>query len=113
LRDVEDFVDVTLACDGKSFTAHKMVLSACSPYFRHLLKVNNPKKNQQQLSITFRLLLKNPHPTQKEKKTLTRSIMCPLRRGNYCVSIRFGDPGRYVRVGAFLLLRPSLTKKRA
>ena len=39
LRDVEDFVDVTLACDGKSFTAHKMVLSACSPYFRHLLKV--------------------------------------------------------------------------
>ncbi|KAI9565684.1 hypothetical protein GHT06_009476 [Daphnia sinensis] len=40
LRDVEDFVDVTLACDGKSFTAHKMVLSACSPYFRHLLKAN-------------------------------------------------------------------------
>lgn len=39
LRDVEDFVDVTLACDGKSFTAHKMVLSACSPYFRQLLKV--------------------------------------------------------------------------
>ena len=39
LRDEEDFVDVTLACDGKSFTAHKMVLSACSPYFRHLLKV--------------------------------------------------------------------------
>ena len=40
LRDEEDFVDVTLACDGKSFTAHKMVLSACSPYFRHLLKVS-------------------------------------------------------------------------
>ena len=43
LRDVEDFVDVTLACDGKSFTAHKMVLSACSPYFRHLLKVKTPR----------------------------------------------------------------------
>ena len=42
LRDEEDFVDVTLACDGKSFTAHKMVLSACSPYFRHLLKVPPP-----------------------------------------------------------------------
>lgn len=39
LRDQEDFVDVTLACDGCSFTAHKVVLSACSPYFRSLLKV--------------------------------------------------------------------------
>lgn len=41
LRDEEDFVDVTLACDGCSFTAHKVVLSACSPYFRSLLKVRN------------------------------------------------------------------------
>ncbi|CAH1961784.1 unnamed protein product [Acanthoscelides obtectus] len=40
LRDAEDFVDVTLACDGCSFTAHKVVLSACSPYFRSLLKAN-------------------------------------------------------------------------
>ena len=40
LRDQEDFVDVTLACDTRSYTAHKVVLSACSPYFRKLLKVN-------------------------------------------------------------------------
>ncbi|XP_008544659.1 protein abrupt isoform X1 [Microplitis demolitor] len=40
LRDEEDFVDVTLACDSNSFTAHKVVLSACSPYFRRLLKAN-------------------------------------------------------------------------
>ncbi|XP_034098095.1 protein abrupt isoform X1 [Drosophila albomicans] len=40
LRDEEDFVDVTLACDERSFTAHKVVLSACSPYFRKLLKAN-------------------------------------------------------------------------
>ncbi|XP_019888082.1 protein bric-a-brac 2 isoform X5 [Ooceraea biroi] len=41
LRDEEDFVDVTLACDNnRSFTAHKVVLSACSPYFRKLLKAN-------------------------------------------------------------------------
>ncbi|XP_021939526.1 broad-complex core protein isoform X4 [Zootermopsis nevadensis] len=38
LRDDEDFVDVTLACDGKSLKAHRVVLSACSPYFRELLK---------------------------------------------------------------------------
>lgn len=41
LRDDEDFVDVTLACDGKSLKAHRVVLSACSPYFRELLKVRH------------------------------------------------------------------------
>ncbi|XP_055386404.1 protein abrupt isoform X2 [Condylostylus longicornis] len=40
LRDEEDFVDVTLACDQRSYRAHKVVLSACSPYFRKLLKAN-------------------------------------------------------------------------
>ncbi|KAF2356572.1 BTB/POZ domain [Trinorchestia longiramus] len=40
LRDHEDFVDVTLACEGRTIKAHKVVLSACSPYFRSLLKQN-------------------------------------------------------------------------
>jgi len=38
LRAGEDFVDVTLACEGRSLQAHKVVLSACSPFFRDLLK---------------------------------------------------------------------------
>lgn len=37
----EAFVDVTLACDGLSLKAHKVVLSACSPYFQRLL-LDNP-----------------------------------------------------------------------
>lgn len=37
----ESFVDVTLACEGNSIKAHKVVLSACSPYFEELFK-NNP-----------------------------------------------------------------------
>lgn len=37
----ESFVDVTLACDGNSIKAHKIVLSACSPYFQSLF-VDNP-----------------------------------------------------------------------
>lgn len=41
LRDEEDFVDVTLACEGQRLKAHKVVLSACSPYFKELFKVNN------------------------------------------------------------------------
>ena len=39
LRVDEDFVDVTLACSGCQLKAHRMVLSACSPFFRQLLKV--------------------------------------------------------------------------
>jgi len=35
-----DFVDVTLGVEGKRLSAHKMLLSACSPYFRELLKGN-------------------------------------------------------------------------
>lgn len=36
-----DFVDVTLACEGQFLKAHKMLLSACSVFFRDLLKVIN------------------------------------------------------------------------
>ena len=34
------FTDVTLAVDNETFEAHKLVLSACSPYFKHLLTSN-------------------------------------------------------------------------
>jgi Cys2His2 zinc finger developmental/cell cycle regulator len=37
LLNHEAFVDVTLACDGLQLKAHKMVLSACSPYFQSML----------------------------------------------------------------------------
>jgi hypothetical protein len=40
LRDEKSFTDVTLACDGQTCKAHKMVLSACSPYFKSLLEVS-------------------------------------------------------------------------
>ncbi|XP_045597832.1 longitudinals lacking protein, isoforms H/M/V isoform X3 [Procambarus clarkii] len=40
LRTQDAFVDVTLACDGKSFSAHRVVLSACSPYFQTLFQTN-------------------------------------------------------------------------
>lgn len=41
LLQSESFVDVTLACEGHSVKAHKMVLSACSPYFQSLF-FDNP-----------------------------------------------------------------------
>ena len=40
LRIDTDFTDVTLACDDQSVKAHKVVLSACSPFFKKLLKTH-------------------------------------------------------------------------
>jgi len=40
-RDEADFFDVTLVSDDqKQISAHKVVLSACSQYFKNILKVN-------------------------------------------------------------------------
>jgi len=36
----EDFVDVTISCEGKLIKAHKVILSACSDYFRDLFRDN-------------------------------------------------------------------------
>ncbi|CRK99547.1 CLUMA_CG012864, isoform A [Clunio marinus] len=44
LLHAETFTDVTLAIDGQYLKAHKMVLSACSPYFQALF-VNHPEKH--------------------------------------------------------------------
>ncbi|XP_023320039.1 protein tramtrack, beta isoform isoform X34 [Eurytemora carolleeae] len=41
LREEKDFFDVTLACDDSSqIQAHKVILSACSPFFRNVLRKN-------------------------------------------------------------------------
>ena len=40
LRDDNDFTDVTLACEDQSFKAHKVILSASSPFFSKLLKAH-------------------------------------------------------------------------
>merc|ERR1712106_867167 len=40
LREEKDFFDVTLACDDSQLQAHKVILSACSPFFRNILQRN-------------------------------------------------------------------------
>ncbi|XP_059487091.1 protein bric-a-brac 2-like isoform X3 [Neocloeon triangulifer] len=40
LRSDRDLIDVTLSCEGKKIPAHKMLLSACSSYFKDLFKEN-------------------------------------------------------------------------
>lgn len=34
LLQLEELVDVTLSVEGKHIKAHKIILSACSPYFK-------------------------------------------------------------------------------
>ena len=38
LRDNHEMLDVTIISDGRTFKAHKLVLSACSPIFKAMLK---------------------------------------------------------------------------
>jgi len=40
LRDDKDFFDITLACEDEQIQAHKIILSACSPFFRNILRRN-------------------------------------------------------------------------
>jgi len=40
IRTEKEFFDVTLACEDEQIEAHKVILSACSPWFRSALKRN-------------------------------------------------------------------------
>jgi broad-like protein len=53
LLDTNTFVDCTLAAEGKQLRAHKVVLSACSTYF----KVFTPLTLQPTLSANIPFLL--------------------------------------------------------
>jgi len=41
LRGDKDFFDVTLACEDEQIQAHKVILAACSPFFRNILRRNH------------------------------------------------------------------------
>ena len=43
LRTDQAFCDVTIATEGQHTKAHKMILCACSPYFKNLLEQNPAK----------------------------------------------------------------------
>ena len=43
LRDEKDFFDVTIACEDEQIQEHKVILSACSPYFpKHFEEKSSP-----------------------------------------------------------------------
>jgi len=44
IRNEKDFFDCTLSCGPRQIQAHKLILSACSPFFKNILK-QNPHQN--------------------------------------------------------------------
>ena len=40
IREEKDFFDCTLSCGSRQIQAHKLILSACSPFFKTVLKQN-------------------------------------------------------------------------
>jgi len=40
LKDDKDFFDVTIVCADEQIQAHKVILSACSPFFKNILRRN-------------------------------------------------------------------------
>ena len=71
LRDEKSFTDVTIACDGQSTKAHKMILSACSPYF----KVISTTKKVSMTFLTCRLCWRRTRPSTRSSSSRT----CPSR----------------------------------
>ena len=40
IREEKDLLDCTLSCGSRQIQAHKLILSACSPFFRSILRQN-------------------------------------------------------------------------
>ena len=40
IREEKDLFDCTLSCGSRQIQAHKLILSACSPFFKSILKQN-------------------------------------------------------------------------
>merc|ERR1712192_257953 len=53
IRDEKEFFDVTIACEDEQLQAHKVILSACSPFFRSVLRRNQPANNQQGTLVLY------------------------------------------------------------
>lgn len=69
LRSRGDLVDVTLSAGGKSFPAHKLVLSAASSLFLELLKVS---------TIPFFCLIENRKLNFKSLQFMMRRTFCSI-----------------------------------
>ena len=69
LREDKDFFDVTLACEDDQLQAHKVILSACSDYFRDVFRVSEkicsmrevPRRARYNIAANGSILVRNLH----------------------------------------------------
>jgi len=59
LREDKDFFDVTLACEDAQIPAHKVVLSACSPFFKNIFRRNQHPHPLLYLKVPIRYRYQN------------------------------------------------------
>lgn len=53
LRSDDELTDVTLSCEGQRIKGHKILLSACSSYFRETFKVSIIRLNLNKVCLTY------------------------------------------------------------
>jgi hypothetical protein len=68
LRCQGDLMDVTLAAEGRSFEAHKIVLCAASPYLLNLLKVSTAQHTSSSSSFHHHLFIFHSFRILHQKK---------------------------------------------
>ena len=51
LRSDKNFQDVTLACQGGTFSAHRVILSACSPVLLGIIRSADTRQQPADLSL--------------------------------------------------------------
>ena len=84
LLENEDFVDVTLSAGGKTLRAHKVVLSACSSYFKQLLRGESTSISYNVMYTIFDNFSRPPNKCDKCKKVF---IMCLSVLNFICVDM--------------------------
>ena len=84
LRQDEQLVDVTLCCEGRRLKAHRVMLSAASPFFRDLIQVSR---------VTS--VIRHNQPTSLKDQPVSSGTL------KTCLP-------RYLKIGRYLLPSPSL-----
>lgn len=88
LVDDKDFFDVTIACDDEQLQVHKVIISACSPFFRNILR-----RSPDQHPLLFLKVVKyNVLYVHHGEVNIARLLYCISRRpqgeGSYSNTVR-------------------------
>ena len=73
LRDDKDFFDVTIACDDEQIQAHKLIIAACSPFFRNVLR-RNPHQRRTSTHSWLLLMISERRDLHKTKQVQVPNI---------------------------------------